>query len=523
MHGLEHLGTGTIATITGVCSMAATGVLGIFGSGSDDGDLSDVARRLGTEEDPDRIEEKLADLEEAIDVLVADADLERHVRNSPARDASSVEKAEALSRAIEGNQLSVDPASTPGRASNAGVGPNDGTGAVTSAATRIQRDSSPSSPAARQLLDRVASPTRTDPEKVEAILEEAVTALDTKHALERAMAEVGADGLAPGGARRVRDRLDHPDNEATAGVRQLVRAVESHHETAERHETQRETVAAATDSLTEAAADASDLDIGPDSERPDTERLRVLSDAVERGELGFAENGGGRVQSVAQEVRRSKNPESAVAKRLLDRLASSDVGDLRAALDTAVEQLDTTSTTRSIVADLDRESIRGLADDVTSQLEATDGPVADAVAERVESLRGTLDRADESNAVIPYAVRHELRFYEQTLLSHVGDRSNPGESNRGGGEAKRSLDEVASRREDLEDQYVDGRRSHNHSIPLHFLSLVDTLREDAELAADAGDADRALGLCSAAEKTLDHVEQLYTRNEYSVMLRRLRG
>ncbi len=132
-----------------------------------------------------------------------------------------------------------------------------------------------------------------------------------------------------------------------------------------------------------------------------------------------------------------------------------------------------------------------------------------------------LDRADESNRVIPYAIRNELRFYDRTLLSELG---GTGAASGGSSEsADVPLARVAERREDLEDRYVEGRRDHNHSIPLHFLSLVDALADEAERAAATGDDARAAGLCAAADETLDHVTQLYERNEYSVMLRRLRG
>lgn len=511
MPELATLGVGSAGTLAALCSAAAVGVLGLFGGGDGDADLRGIARRLDTDEDPSRIERRLDDLEDAIDAVVADADLERHVADPPASDADSVEKAEALERAVSDGRLSVRPATqTPGESADAAV--------VPSAAASLQRERSPSSPAARRLLDALASPDRADREEVADAVERAVEALDTRHALERALSEVETDGLGPGDARRIRDRLDHLDDEASAGVCRLAQAAGTPHETAESGSSEREALADATDTLTEAAADAAALDASPDGDRSVAERLRALADAVERDELGFAEGDAGRVPAVASDVRRSKAPESTVAKRLLDRLSSPGMGDLEAALDTAVEQLDAASTTRSVVADLDREAVADLADDVADRLDETEGPLAEVVAERVADLRGVVERADESNAVVPYAVRHELRFYDRTLLSHFG-----GGTAGSGGDASASIDALAERRDDVEDRYVEGRRDHNHSIPLHFLSLVDSLREEAERAAAAGDDDRAAGLCAAADETLDHVEDLYERNEYSVMLRRLRG
>ncbi|UPW02287.1 hypothetical protein M0R88_09395 [Halorussus gelatinilyticus] len=479
---------GGLAAAGLVCSLAAVGVAGFFGRGSDDeDDLAEVARRLDAREDPDAIARRLDDLEDAIDDLAGDADLDRHLRDAPAADATGVEKAEALSRAVEGDRLSIRPP----RTGDADAGAD---GAVADAAARLRRDRTPSSPAARKLLDAAAAPDRADPDELDAALERAVTALDRQRALERAVGELPDDGpVAPGDARRAGNHLDRTDGELTAGVQRLVETVA---ESEERGES------------ADAGSDAGDADDG--------------------------------VQSVAADVRREQRPESAVAKRLLDRLASPGIGDLRASLDTAVEQLDAASTTQSIVAELDRESVAELADSVADRLDGRSGPVADALGERVGELRGMVDRADDSNAVIPYAVRNELRFYDRTLLARLDEGSDAGASEMFGdeafgdasggasaGESGTSPDDriaaVADRREEFEDRYVDGRRDHNHSIPLHFLSLVDALREDAEEATAVGDDARATGLAAAADETLDYVEKLYERNEYSVMLRRLRG
>ena len=507
------------AALGALASLAGVGVLGLFGSSEDDGDdLSRVAQRLDAREDPDAIARKLDDLEAALDDLAADADLDRHLRNPPDPDASSVEKAEALSRAVERGQLSVGPG---------GAGDAE-TGAVASAATRLQRERSPSSPAGRQLLDALATPERTDAADLEAVLADATETLDARQALERGLQPVSeSDGVSPNDARRVRDELVHVDAEVAADVAELAEAAETGHSTAERRESERDRLVEATDSLTAAATDAVDPDVSPESGRPPAERLGVLADAVDRDEVGFTdgESSGGQASSVATEVRRDARPESPVAKRLLDRLAQPGMGDLRAALETAVDHLDTAPTTQDLVDDVDTESVRGLADDVEADLVEASGPVADALDDRIDDLRGKLDRASESNVVFPYAVREELEFYDRTLVSSLDEGAADGASaaTTGTGSGPADADAVADRRAEFEDRYVDGRHDHNHTIPLHFLSLVDDLLEDAEQATAGGDDARADGLVAAADRTLDYVEQLYERTEYSVMLRRLRG
>ncbi|WP_168216164.1 hypothetical protein [Halorussus halobius] len=506
------------AALGALSTLAGVGVLGLFGGSDDDEDeLDRIAQRLDARADPAAIARKLDDLKAALDDLAADADLDRHLRSPPEPDASSVEKAEALSRAVERGQLSMGPGSA-----------GDGGGTVASAATRLQRERSPSSPAGRQLLDALAAPERTDADDLEAALADATEALDDRQALERGLQPVsGAGDVTPNDARRVRDELAHLDAEVAADVVALAEAAETGHSTAERRESERDRLVEAADSLTAAASDAVDPDVSPDSGRPPAERLGVLADAVDRDELGFTdgESSGGQAASVATEVRREARPESPVAKRLLDRLSQPGMGDLRAALETAVDHLDTAPTTEDIVDDVDPEAVRELADDVESDLAAASGPVADALDERIEDLRGTLDRASESNVVFPYAVREELEFYDRTLVSRLdeGAAGAPSATSTGTGSGPADADAVADRRTEFEDRYVDGRHDHNHTIPLHFLSLVDDLLADAERAADGGEDSRATGLVEAADETLDYVEQLYERTEYSVMLRQLRG
>lgn len=493
----------TVSIAVGFALSALT-VVGIFGGSDDHNDLSGVARRLGTREDITAIERQLDALEDAVDTLVANADLDRHLQNPPAADATPVEKAAALSQAVDRDQLSVCPRDS---------APDTGTFA--SIATRTRRERSPTSGTARQLLDQASAPSRADPNEIARTLDRTIESLDVQDTLKRALQdEDDVQAL----ARNARNQLAHEDDPIVTSVRQLAEAIGR--TSPESHESAR-TPEDAVNTITAAAADALDVDIGPDSDRSTNNRLRVLADALDRNELGFGPAEGDRVSTAATAVSRSQNPQSAVAKRLLDRLASPELGDLETTLETVVQQLDQATTTRSIAAGLDHETVFDLADDVKTELADQGGPVANTLVDRVTELRGILDRANESNKIIPYAVRQELKFYDRTLVGVAGESSSA--SAESFESDNLSLSTVADRRASIEKQYVDGRRDHNHSIPLHFLSLVDILLDEAETAAAEGDANRSSGLLDAADRTISHVEQLYERNEYSVMLRRLRG
>lgn len=89
--------------------------------------------------------------------------------------------------------------------------------------------------------------------------------------------------------------------------------------------------------------------------------------------------------------------------------------------------------------------------------------------------------------------------------------------------ATAEVERINERRREVTEQYVNRREDHNHSIPLVFLSTVDSLEETATTALAGGEYERAVGVATATHSLLDTVETLYERNEYSVMLRSLRG
>jgi hypothetical protein len=74
----------------------------------------------------------------------------------------------------------------------------------------------------------------------------------------------------------------------------------------------------------------------------------------------------------------------------------------------------------------------------------------------------------------------------------------------------------------VHDEFVPVRADHNHIITKHFLELADAPCDRARRTGDE-QPQQAAGQLAAASDLLDHVEELYERNEYSVMLRRLRG
>jgi hypothetical protein len=99
------------------------------------------------------------------------------------------------------------------------------------------------------------------------------------------------------------------------------------------------------------------------------------------------------------------------------------------------------------------------------------------------------------------------------------------EATREAGTADASADDMVAtvrNRIDAVEAYYERREDHNHTIPRHFVTLARSLHEDGRQLADT-QPERARGILTATMGLLDHVEDLYERNQYSIMLRRLRG
>lgn len=478
-------------------------LLGFFGSDepADDG-LASVAERLETRAEPAAVEARLEELAEAVDRLAAEADLERTVGESPPPDAGAVRKAEALARAVDRNDLTLTPPKPRTGASDDGVA---------GVASSVRRGRSPRDPAATRLLDALAGGDG-DRETVRRGLEAAVDALEERARVSDELAGLDVrDPEALDGASR---RLDEgADADSLSGrVASLCSELADARREAASESAAREELEATVEREARAR--------GISADSPEA-AVRSLGDA-------------GANRDVDRLPTDHVAPGSSYSRRLLAAIEGDPDTDPAAALADAVDRLDEAATVAGLTDSVDRGEVRTLAEDVEERASATTGAVGDALAERAAELRGSLDRAEETNTVIPYAAKSELEFYDRTLLPAVstgqGDDSvldaDDADADADGDDAAavaERLSSVSSRREAIRERYVDSRSDHNHSIPTYFLALADDLVEAAEAAADDGDDRRARALVRATEELLDRVEGLYERNEYSVMLRRLRG
>lgn len=326
---------------------------------------------------------------------------------------------------------------------------------------------------------------------------------------------------------------------------------------------------------TESARDGHDTDSARGDHSSDPSRREpggTTGDAGAGGGATTGGRGGGKpgepdetdeppAAQAARETRRRLDSPSQEMAVLLDRLED---GSQQATVDALTTVAETVAVGNSAEPfQRDRSAIEQQLNQASRTVERElSGTVGSRLRERLESLDGQLDRVDDSNPVVPYAVHSEVSFYNNRLLDALvmadsgadERRADDGAADTAGGGSSDSarsdsptttgepadagteaggpdaasavepdVSAVRDRRREITQQYVNGREDHSHTIPLLFLSTADSLAESAEEAVAAGDPETAAGIATAATELLDTVEQLYRKNEYSVMLRRLRG
>lgn len=257
--------------------------------------------------------------------------------------------------------------------------------------------------------------------------------------------------------------------------------------------------------------------------------LKAAVDALEFAESGFSEVSKGlenrqersRVSgpslvSIATELERTMRPESDQSRELLAALANPESERTDAVLRSTVRELDASAMFRRTLTEIEPRDVRRRLDALETDLDREGGGVYRHLADRVRELEAMLDRSDR-NDVRLYAIYQESTFYDRTLLPQLS-RSEPTDTV----DIERLRTDIRSRLETIENEYIGTRTDHNHAIPRHFLSLAVALCDEAQRLQQE-QPERAVGVLTATDDLLTAIENLYDRNEFSVMLRRLRG
>lgn len=453
----------------------------IFG-GSDD-EIESIATILGTDPRTAAVERELESLATSIDETYAQVRDELSGSGEVPADAAPRRKAEAIERAVDRGQSKRD------------AGTDTAGQTAVRAATNVREELRPSSPLAKRLLDQLSEARPATTEQLEETLTSMAEQLDERERSQRAINELGP-------------------NADVDSVPELVDDYRS-------LERQRQTDEAEHDGLVDAVETLLDeLDV--DAEGSVEQRVRKATRAVGEPSRERDTSDDSAVEDAVAQVRNSARPRSRRARKLLDALETADAAEAAEELEAVVERLDRAATTDALLVDFDAAEVDSLADAVRSELDDATAPPAVTVRERAGDLSARVERVDDTNRVVPFAAREELKFYRRELVDRLEDGSEP-EADDEATDLDAELERVRQRREAIEREYVDQRADHNHSIPLYFLSLVDAGLEDAADDADAGHTRRAAGTLESLDAVLDHVEGLYEQNQYSVMLRSLRG
>ncbi|WP_435552968.1 hypothetical protein [Natrinema sp. CGMCC1.2065] len=415
--------------------------------------------------------------------------------------------------------------------------PQTATNPVTTVADDVTSRTRPTDPIADELC-RVLSDPDPDEDRLEDVLEDAVDRLEHAGAVVDAVEDIDdptadaqlqsakrtlsvregaiADGLEPVFDRVLEggesSAIESELAETEAALSETEAELERSEREYERMRTAAETVCRAADRSDAVTFRTGDI----------ADRTAELADALESGAVVLEDPDATRttetsVASTAADLERTVRPESSQSRELLETLSESDPDGVESVLRSTVDSLDAYADLRAIVADIGERDVRRRLDAIDDELGRKDGDVYRHLADRVRELEAMLER-DGVTDVQLYAMYQESTFYDRTLLPRLS-RSLGDDS---GADLGRSVAEIEERIDAIEREYVEVRADHNHTIPRHFLSLADDLRDEAQ-RAEREDPMRAAGLCGAADQVLDHVEALYERNEYSVMLRRLRG
>jgi hypothetical protein len=513
---------GAIALVVGL-GVGALATRILTGDDGPDASVRRLANELGVRPEPRALQERVGALTDATDDVLRAAADEGVVDTSQERVDALESLASGVSRGrvtfVQGDRAGAASTGPTGGAGNAVGGPGDAAGGsgdavVADAAAAVRSSGSPRSPTAGTLLD-VLDDDRVDERLVRDAIEDVVDDLEAAHGVTRA-AERAGDATVPAQAEAFVDRLQDVDGPLSRALEPIAEDLRSLAADRDATRSKRSTADAVLADLADAVERTSTVVL---SGSTTVERGRSLADRLDAGDVTVGA-GDGTVADAAATVGTRANPESAAATGLVDALREPTAvpsGRLEGALTTAVGALDEHARTTAVVDDVDVDEVIAAGNAVKRDLDPAND-VEGTLLERVASLTEDIDRTGEDGGLQRVLAQRELAFYRDTLvptLEAAGDEAATDAS-------ASDMVETVRERIDAVEAYYDRREDHNHTIPRHFVTLARSLHEDGRQIAET-QPERARGILTATAALLDHVEDLYERNQYSIMLRRLRG
>ncbi len=380
-------------------------------------------------------------------------------------------------------------------------------------ASAVERQLQPRSQAAKRLCRTLSGRSVDDPE-LEATLEETVEQLETVAELTETVEAIDREA-SPQRYERMAERIEREQGPLPEAIDSVLTRLHDRSAERDRQTDEHGTFRADVETVCELAERSDEIHRrGGDIEQ----RVEALATALRDGSVTITDPGSP-VESAVTGVERAVAPSSRSAERLLDALGEpGGRSDVRSALEASVETLEEYAETREMLSEIRSEDVKRRLESLDRELATRDTPIYSHLSDRIRELEASIDGSEAIDDIQLYAIYQEISFYDRTLLPRLS-RSMSGTTAEN---AARSPADVYDRIERIDSEYVDVRPDHNHTIPKHFVDLAEGLTAEADglLGTAPMQAD---GLLLVADAVLDHVEELYERNEYSVMLRRLQG
>lgn len=226
----------------------------------------------------------------------------------------------------------------------------------------------------------------------------------------------------------------------------------------------------------------------------------VISEALSENLLGE------RVVRVAADRVANTNelPRGTIAWEFLETTSGASINDseqVETTFETVVDTLRQYSIVQNqISSDIDVQTIERQGNSVVEQARATGiSGLEQVVDEHVTTQLDSLKTVRDADFVTPYLVYTHFERLED-ILSRVADRRS---------QTVPTFDELEDKKQRIENHFADERVNAGNKLSRHFLELAKTLEAEAREAQAAGETRKANVQADAADRLLNHINQMY--------------
>lgn len=477
---------------------------------TDQDSFGKLAEKLGTDDDPQSVTSAVEDLVEAFDTVVHSVD--QPTKYGIRRSDTVVERSSRVAEAIRRDELELSgEATTPDS--------TDSLQKLRNVIRQTRQRNTVDGNVTSQLLDDLDSLNNREEDQLRITLTDAVAQLEQYQQLQTTLNSVSLHQEPHQLGDELARTFDNFDSENVRKLAEVGRTLQSTADDVRSHREDYEQLLDVTETICNSAKAQTAISV----EARDTQRaVNQLATELDRGSVWFADDTTG-ISEVAISVQSKGKAESKPAREFLQALQNTHSlpnNQLEETIMDAVEAIDQTETITTRLEGVDPESLVHTIDRLQSNIDRQDHNLVAPLTERLEDLKQTAQRANDSDLMTLYAARQELRYYDRTLIPQLSAPQETVEEVQG---LDKRINTVNDRRTRMRQSYPSEYPDCDHTIPIYFFDLVSTLLEEATELQRQGDQEQAAGVVDAAEQTLDWIEGLYETHSYFVLLKELRG